>query len=166
MATRSYLLILVTALFACLYFTPQSHAQNQEAWMKQFEATFTASSKVGRVLFMHPKQFELAETTMGVFLEAKEISGQISQGSVGVRTKEDITELLVKKQGGKGITESFANGHAVFASTSIQGEQTCRAYIVVLKDTEEKPLYIQFRWKSENPVDYTPMLDRLVATMK
>ena len=163
---RSHYLILIAALLTCLCFTPQAHAQKREAWMQQFEPEFSVSGKVGAVSFMYPKQFELSETTMGVFLETQELSGHISQGTAGLRSKKYIMELLVTKQGGKNVVETSVNGHAVFAATSTQGEQTCRTYIVVPSDTEEDPLYLQFRWKTDNPVDYTPMLNRLVGTMK
>ena len=150
----------------CLWNAPQAYAKEQDAWMKQFEATFSVSCTVGGVSFIYPKQFELSETTMGVFLETKELSGRISEGSVELRDKEAATELLVNKQGGKDFGETVVNKYTVFFSTSMQGEQTCRTYIVVLKDSVQKPLYIQFRWKSENPIDYTPMLDRMIAAIK
>lgn len=157
--------VLITALFICVCIASQSHAAEQSAWTKQFESTFSASVKVNDVSFMYPKQFELSETTLGVFLETKEVSGQISEGSTRLRDKDAATERLIK-QGGSDVSESTVNEHTVYASTSIQGEQICRTYIVILKDDNTKPLYIQFRWKSENPVDYIPMLDSIVATIQ
>ena len=157
---------LIATLFLCLWEVPQVHAKEQESWMKQFEATFSASCTVNGISFMYPKQFELSETTMGVFLETKELSGLISEGAVSFRDKKGVIELLVIKQGGKDIRETTINGHTVFTSTSIQGELTCRTYIVVPKDRDQKPLYIQFRWRSGNPIDYAVMLDRMVATIK
>ena len=163
---RPYFLCLITALFVSMGITPQICAGQAATWTKQFESTFSASGKVGNLSFMYPKQFEQSETTMGIFLEADGIYGRIDIGSTGVRTKEAVTELLVTKQGGKSISESVVNGHTVFASTSMQGEEICRTYIVVPKGSNDGPLYLQFRWKAKNPVDYTPMLDGIVATMK
>ena len=163
---RPYFSCLIVALFISMGIAPQICAGQVAAWTKQFESTFSVSSKVGSLSFMYPKQFEQSETTMGVFLEADGIFGRIDAGATGVRTKEAATELLVTKQGGKSISESAVNGHTVFASTSMQGEQICRTYIVIPKGGDDDPLYIQFRWKAENPVDYTHMLDGIVATVK
>ena len=162
---RSYFICLIAILFIGMGIIPQTHAEQINAWTKQFESTFSASCKVGNISFRYPKQFEFSETTMGVFIETDQLSGRIDTGSIKLRTREAATKLLVDKQGGKSISESIVNGHTVFASTSIQGDQTCRTYIVV-PQKEDTPLYIQFRWKSGNPVDYTPMLNKIVATIK
>ena len=162
---RSDFLSLAIA-FVCACLAPQTHAQAKDTWTGQFESTFSATGNVGSVSFMYPKQFELNITTMGVFLETKEISGQISSGLINIRSKYDATELLINKQGGKIIKESATNNYTIFASTSIQGEQICMTYIVVPKNNYNDPLYVQFRWESQNPVDYTSMLDQIITTIQ
>ncbi|WAW09624.1 hypothetical protein NB640_10360 [Oxalobacter vibrioformis] len=164
MRTRTLFLSLL--LVICAGILPASHAKAFDAWTTQFETTFTASCEVGNVRFAYPAQFILSETTKGVCLETKAISGQISTGSSRWKTKEAATELLITRQGGKKINEFTVNSHTVYASTSLQGNQRCRTYLIVLKNSDSDTLYLQFRWQAQNPIDYTPMLDRLVASMQ
>jgi hypothetical protein len=163
---RTHALFLSLFLVICSGLLPASQAKAFDAWTTQFEATFTASCEVGNVRFAYPAQFILSETTKGVFLETAAISGQISTGSPRWKTKEAATELLITRQGGKKIQEFTVNGHTVYASTSLQGNQRCRTYLIVPENSGSDTLYLQFRWQAQNPIDYIPMLNRLVASMQ
>ena len=169
-AILKYCWCAVGSMLVSICMAISSAAEDVSDWTQQFENTFIVSGRVGDISFRYPKEFELSETTTGLFLEAKDLFGQISQGLINITSKEEATELLVIRQGGKNINESTVSGNTVFASSSLQGEQICRTYIVVLKNdaghTRDKPLYIQFRWKAANPIDYTAMLDQLVSTIK
>ena len=161
---RAYFGFSAAVLFLCLCLDPRVRAAEHD-WMKEFESPFSASCEVGGASFDYPAQFEASSTTRGVFLESKSLSGQISVGSGVRRTKEKAIELLVTKQGGDGVSESIIDGNTIFASTSVQGDQICRTYIIALIDDDDTTLYIQFRWKSENSIDYISMLDQIIDSV-
>jgi len=156
-----------TVLFALLFITPAANAgESQSTWTNDFETNFSASFQVDGISFNYPKEFELSETTLGVFLETGAVSGQVSEGSNGRRTRDSAAELLVDKQGGDDLREFDIAGGKAYTARSMQGEQICQTYILVFEKTEQRPIYTQFRWRADNPVNYTEMLDQIIASAK
>lgn len=133
------------------------------------EIEFTETCEVGGIVFRYPVNCELSETTLGVFMEMDGLSGQISSGSARYRDRAVAEELLVQKQGGSALQEFIVNGHTVFASESLQGEQICRTYIVVPANSRagDDTLYIQFRWRANERKDYYVLLvEHMIAIMQ
>lgn len=153
-------------IFMIIGVTAAVNAQEPPHWSQQFETEFSQTCEVDGLTFKYPKELELSETSKGVFLESDVLYGQISTGSAVYRDKAKVQELLVEKQGGESMDEYAVNGHTVYASTSLQGEQVCRTYVVAPKDEAfAGTLYIQLRWKAAG-VDYTSLVDQIVASMQ
>lgn len=163
---RSILVCLAALFILALNASPANAGESPAGWADRFETTFTASCQVGGISLSYPKEFELSNTTMGVFLETDAISGQISEGSNARKTRESASDLLVDKQEGKDFREFATDGGNAFTARSVQGEQICQTYILVFQKADQTPLYAQFRWKASDPVDYTEMLDKIIASAR